>query len=82
MHKYLKTSASNSAVDSGAEETLSNTNLYADNATFRDVTANLEFTPSIYRVSYYMNGKKPTWTVTTGGRSVGFVCDHCSIIYR
>ena len=79
---YLKTSASNSAVNSGVEETLSNSNLFAANATFRDVKADLEFTPSICRVSYYMNGKKPTWTATTGGRSVGIVCDHCSIIYR
>ena len=79
---YLKTSASNSAVNSGVEETLSNSNLFAANATFRDVKADLEFTPSICRVSYYMNGKKPTWTATVGGRSVGIVCDHCSIKYR
>ena len=79
---YLKTSASNSAVDSGQEATLDNQLVYASQATFTDVKADLELTSSIYRVSYYMNGKKPTGTMTAGGRSVGIVCDHCSIKYR
>lgn len=80
-HMYVKIKASETAQNDGFQYELDNTLTYAPDATFHDLETAVQLSSSCSRVSFYMTGKKPTWTVTTGGRSVGVVCKLASFTY-
>lgn len=79
---YLTVSASSSVSDQGTKTTLNNSNNYASTASFSTISNDLQLTSSANRVSFYMTGEKPTWAVTTGGRSMGIVCKSYDLIYK
>jgi len=79
---YLTVSASSSVSDQGTTTTLNNSNNYASTASFSTISNDLQLTSSANRVSFYMTGEKPTWAVTTGGRSMGIVCKSYDLIYK
>lgn len=79
---YLTVNASASVSSDGAQTTLNNSNNFASTASFTTISNDLQLTSSANRVSFYMTGQKPTWTVTTGGRSVGIVCKSYALSYR
>lgn len=79
---YLTVKASTSVSSDGAQTTLNNSNNYASTASFKTISNDLQLTSSANRVSFYMTGQKPTWAVTTGGRSIGIVCKSYALSYR